>query len=205
MARNGSATRERILDAAQELVLDRGFSATTVDSVLASADVSKGAFFHHFPSKDALGRALVERHALRDVEALDEVLRQAEGESDDPAEQVVGFVRRFEELADRVAAERPGCLYVSFVAEKQLVEAATSELITEAVLGWRERLAAKLRAAAAARAVGPDVDATSLADLVFTTFEGGFILSRALDDPTLLRGQLEHLRRYLTLLFRLDG
>ena len=42
---------------------------------------------------------------------------------------------------------------------------------------------------------------TSLADLVFTTFEGGFILARTLRDPSLLRGQLTHLRRYLELLF----
>ena len=49
-------TRERILDAAQQLVMERGFSATTVDAILEAAGSSKGAFFHHFASKADLGR-----------------------------------------------------------------------------------------------------------------------------------------------------
>jgi hypothetical protein len=45
------------------------------------------------------------------------------------------------------------------------------------------------------------VDLESLADQVFTTFEGGFILARAMHDPSHLRAQLTHLRHYLELLF----
>src|SRR5690606_25437002 len=61
VAQNPSATapsapiRDRILASARALVLDRGFASTTVDAVLTEAGASKGAFFHHFPSKGALG------------------------------------------------------------------------------------------------------------------------------------------------------
>jgi len=201
MPRDGTATRERILDEAQRLVLERGFSATTVDAVLAASGTSKGAFFHHFPSKDQLGHALVERYARADLAYQEQFLAEAEAASDDPAVQLVTFVALFEAAADELAAEQPGCLYVSFVYEKQLVGDGAHSLIVDAVIAARERLAQKLEAAIALHPPRVPVDVTSLADLVFTTFEGGFILARTLRDPALLRGQLTHLRRYLELLF----
>lgn len=202
MPKDGAPTRERILDSAQTLVLERGFSATTVDAVIDATGTSKGSFFHHFHSKDDLGRALVERYARSDVEHLERFMRAAEAASDDPAEQLLAFVRLFEDEADELAREQPGCLYVSFVYEKQLVGGETSGLIVEAVLAWRKRLAEKIVAAVEAHPPRlPVDDVASLADMVFSTFEGGFILARTLDDPALLRGQLIHMRRYLELLF----
>src|SRR3712207_5579596 len=97
MPRDGRATRDRILDAAQHLLLERGFGGTSVDAVLAEASVTKGGFFHHFPSKQALGLALVARYASVDLQALEVFMPAAEAISDGPAEQVVAFVRAFEE------------------------------------------------------------------------------------------------------------
>ena len=51
MPRDGTATRTRILDAAQALVLKQGYAGTSVDDVIAAAGTTKGGFFHHFPSK----------------------------------------------------------------------------------------------------------------------------------------------------------
>ena len=55
--------REKILDAAKQLVMTKGFSGMSVDDILHAADVSKGAFFHHFKSKAVLGNELVRWHA----------------------------------------------------------------------------------------------------------------------------------------------
>ena len=204
MPRNGAPTRERILDAAAKLVAERGFAATTVDAVLESAETTKGAFFHHFESKAALGHALVEQYAASDVEMLEEFMGRAEATTDDPAEQLVAFLRLFEDAADEIAHEYSGCLYVSFVQQSQLVDETTLEMIVAAVLAWRERLVAKLEAAAALHPPSVDVDLRSLADLGFTTVEGAFILVRTMGDPSLMRGQLAHLRRYVELLFELE-
>ncbi len=201
MPRDGTATRERILDEAQRLVIDRGFAATTVDAVLEAADTSKGAFFHHFPSKDQLGQALIERYARSDLAIQAEFMAAAEAASDDPAEQLIRFVSLFEEAASELVSEQAGCLYVSFVYERQLVAGDVHSTIEDAVLAARELLARKLEAAIALHPPRVPVDVTALADLAFTVFEGGFILARTLRDPSLLRGQLTQLRRYLELLF----
>jgi TetR/AcrR family transcriptional repressor of nem operon len=204
MPRDGKATRERILDAAQRLVLERGFAATSVDAVLAEAAVAKGGFFHHFPSKSALGLALVERYAAADERALDDFMAAAEAETDDPAEQLVAFVRHFEQAAAELARDQPGCLFVSFIYERELAAPGIDDVITTSIRLWHDRLLEKLEAAADAHPPAVAVDLLSLADQVFTTFEGGFILARAMKDPDHLRGQLAHVRHYLALLFQVS-
>jgi TetR/AcrR family transcriptional regulator, transcriptional repressor for nem operon len=201
MPRDGTATRDRILDAAQRLVLERGFAATSVDAVLAEAPATKGAFFHHFPSKDQLGRALLERYAAADERLMDDFMAAAEAESDDPAEQLIAFVRLFEDAAGELAPVQPGCLFVSFIYERQLAGTGEDDSIARSILYWRTRLLEKLESAARVHPPAIAVDLRSLADLAFTTFEGGFILARAMDDPSHLRAQLAHLRHYLELLF----
>lgn len=196
-------TRERILDAAQRLVLAHGFSATTVDAVLAGAAVSKGAFFHHFPSKAALGRALVERYAAADAQLLDAAIAEAEAATADPAEQIVELLRSFERLADSVLQTQPSCLFVSFIYETELASAGTAAIVERSILTWRQRILEKLEQAAARRPPAVTVDLASLADQLFTIFEGAFLLARALDDRDCVRRQLVHLRRYVELLFGL--
>lgn len=202
MARSG--TRERILDTAEDLVQRHGFTATSVDAVLTAVPVSKGAFFHHFPSKAHLGRALVERYAQADAAVLEEFLAAAESETDDPAEQLVAFIRRFEGAAGQLNTSQPGCLFVSFLYERGQggeEEKETRGLINASVMLWRSRLLARIRMAAKVHPPAVEVDLPSLADQAFTTFEGGFILARATGQPAALAAQLAHLRTYLALLF----
>jgi TetR/AcrR family transcriptional repressor of nem operon len=201
--RDGAQTRDRILAAAADLVVERGLGATTIDAVLEASSTTKGAFFHHFESKSALGRALVERYAAQDVAMLEGLMAEAEAASDDPAEQLVAFLSLFEEAVEEISLTEPGCLYVSFVQERQLVDDETIVVIVDAMLAWRSALVAKLEAAAATRPPRIPVDLSTVADLVTTVFEGGFILARTLGDPGILRGQVEHVRRYVELLFDL--
>ena len=206
MPRDGTATRDRILDSAERLVLDRGFAATSVDEVIAGARSSKGAFFHHFPTKNDLGRALVARYAGADVEHLHSFMAAAEAETDDPAGQIVAFIRLFEEVADDIVVEQQSsCLYVSFIHERQLVNDGSTSVILDAVLSWRKVLREKLAAALAGapRAKGMDLD--DLADHAFVTFEGAFILARTTGDGRRMRAQLAVLRQLLTALFEAIG
>jgi len=201
MARDGTRTRERILDSAERLILDQGLAKTSIDQVLAGAGTSKGAFFHHFPSKNHLARALVERYAANDVGYLDEFMARVEAESDDAAEQVVAFIRYFEETAEEMVAQQPSCLYVSYIYDRQLFDDGTNDIIVDAVVAWRERLLDKLQAAAERHPPVVPVDLAALADHVFTTFEGAFVLTRTMGDPDLMRRQLELVRRYVALVF----
>lgn len=201
MPRDGTATRTRILAAAQELALEKGFAATSIDEVIAAAQTTKGGFFHHFASKQNLARALVERYVAADMELLDDLFARAERLSSDPLQQLLLFVGLQEEAADALAGEDPGCLYASFCYEQALVDDETRELIAEAVRAWRSRTRGKLDEVVELYPPRVPVDLDALADQGLAVYEGTFVLSRALGEPELLRRQLRHFRTYLELLF----
>lgn len=201
MTTAGQKTRERILDEAQRLILDQGLAATSIDQVLTAAGTSKGAFFHHFPSKNHLARAIVERYAAGDVAFLDEFMAHAEAATDDPAGQLVAFIRSFEEAADELVSQQPSCLYVSYIYDRQLFDDGTNEVIVEAILAYRRRLAEKIADAAEMHPPAIAVDPVALADHMTATFEGAFVLARALGDPSIMRSQLELVRCMVALVF----
>ena len=197
--RDGTATRDRILDAAQKLVIDHGFAATSVDRVLEASATSKGAFFHHFPSKVDLGRALVDRYAAADIAQLDAALAATEHLTD-PVERALAFVRFFEDGADDLMTEQSNCLYISVLTERDLAGADTGGPIRSAIVAWREGYAELLRAALGDRA--GTVDVLALADHLFVTFEGAFLLCRSTGDPGHMRRQLATYRRLVEALLR---
>ena len=205
MPRNGAPTRERILDTAERLVIENGFAATTVDQVIAESGTSKGSFFHHFGSKLDLARSLVARYAAADVAELNRALDAVTAATDDPVRRVLDFVRFFEDGADDLMAAQSSCLYVSILTERQLVHAGTSDEIVAAITAWRTAVAKLITEAVAVHPGRADLgalDADALADHVFVTFEGTFLLARSTADPGHMRAQLAVLRGLLTALLR---
>jgi TetR/AcrR family transcriptional repressor of nem operon len=195
--KDGTPTRERILDTAERLVIENGFAATTVDQVIAESRTSKGSFFHHFASKLDLARSLVARYAAADIAHLHDAVTHARTTTGDPTEQVIAFVRFFEDSADELMSTQSNCLYVSMLTERQLAAAGTSEQITGAITAWRTTLSTMLRAALDQRRPGHEIDTDALADHVFVTFEGAFLLCRSTGDNRHMRAQLTVLRQLL--------
>lgn len=201
MGRSGVATRERILDAAEALVFDHGFSATSIDKVLDKAGVTKGAFFYHFKSKADLGRAFVARYAERDVAHLDATMARAEKLARDPLQQVLIFVGLFQEEAEALIEPAPGCLFASYLYERMEYPEEVAGIAHEALLRWRAVLAEKLDAVSGAHPPRMPVDLEALADGLTAAIEGGYVMAKALDDPAVFVAQLDLYKQHLELLF----
>jgi len=201
MRRDGAATRERILDAAESLILARGYAGMTVDNILEAVGITKGAFFYHFQSKDELASVLLDRFAERDAETYERVKTRAESLSDDPLQQVLLFIRLFEEMFEGLEQPYPGCLFASYVYELQQFDDGTRNLIRDSFLRWRDLLRSKFEAVA--RKYPPDlpVDYGVLADMFTVVLEGAFVTSKAIGDPKVVVEQIRQFRRYVELLF----
>lgn len=203
MARSGAATREKLLDAAQALIFDHGFSATSVDKVIDRAGVTKGAFFHHFKSKAELGRAVIERHAERDMAHCDRTLARAERLSNDPLQQVLIFVGLLQEEAEELTDPVPGCLFASYLYQRLEFPVEVAETTAVTLAYWRDAFASKLRAAAEAHPPKAEILPEDLADSLLAVIEGSYVLCKAKGDPSIMTRQLGAYRSHLALLFGL--
>lgn len=201
MKREPASTRSTILQSAQSLILKNGFGGTTVDAIIEKAGVSKGAFFHHFSSKGELGRILAERYAEADARHLAETLDKAEGLSDDPLQQLLIFVKLFEQEMETLNEPYPGCLYASYLMQSELFDEGIMNLIRDSMLTWRSRVGEKLEEVARQHPPNQEVDLEDLADMLLVIFEGAFILSQSLKESQTVARQLSNYHSYLKLLF----
>lgn len=206
MPRDGSKTKQRILDAAQQQVLERGFAATSIDAIQVAAGISRGTFFYHFPSKDALAVALIERYAEADRELIDTLMGRAEGLSSDPLQQALIFIGLHEELFADMPAAEAGCLFASYTYEAGLFDDHTHGLIIDSIEHFRRALGGKLEQAILRHPPRmPDTDPYVLADMVYGVLQGAFILGRTFSDPSVLVTHVRQFRGFLELLFGVVG
>jgi TetR/AcrR family transcriptional regulator, transcriptional repressor for nem operon len=183
------------------MVLERGFSATSIDEVIAAAGTTKGGFFHHFPSKAELARALVDQYAAADMALLEDVFARAERLSGDPLQQLLLVVGLLEEAVAEPGGDDLGCLYAAFCYDRELVDEATLDTIAKAVRAWRDHTRELLEQVVERYPPRLPVDLDALADQGLAVLEGAYVLSRALGEPDQLARQLRQFRTYLELLF----
>ena len=201
MAGKGEQTRERILAAAEPLVLESGFAGTSLDDILKAAKLTKGAFFHHFKDKDDLAGALVKRYVANDLALFERWADAADAASGDPLAQACDFLKRFETFVEQLPKPLAGCLLAAYVYESMQFAPAIQRYITESFRRWSALYEKKFEAVLAGRRPARPVTARELADMIVALIEGGFILSRAYSDPFVIARQSRQFRQYLELLF----
>jgi TetR/AcrR family transcriptional repressor of nem operon len=189
--------RGRLLDAAVEVIRGKGLSATSVDDLCAAAGVTKGAFFHHFESKQALAVAAAD-HWSQTTGAL---FAGAEyHELDDPIERIFGYL----ELRAGLIIGSPAdytCLVGTMTQEAFATHPDVRDACAASIFGHAETLVPDLAAALESAGAPAGVDAKGLANYTQAVLQGSFVLSKAADDPQLVLDAIAHLRRYLECLF----
>jgi len=201
MASKGEETRKRILDAAQSMILDRGFAGVSVDQLIQSLGLTKGAFFHHFRSKSDLARALIRRYADEGMQLFTDSLARARKLSDDPLQQFLIIIGLYEEMFAALTEPYPGCLLASYVYELQQFDADTRAILNEEFILSRTELTKLLHEIMAKYPPQREVDPVSLADGFMSLFEGAFVLSKSLGEADITVKQLRHYKAYIELLF----
>lgn len=204
MVKTGDDTRTRILDAAQALILARGYAGVSIDQLIGSLGLTKGAFFHHFRSKAALARALIRRFADEGLTLFKANLDRARKLSDDPLQQLLILIRLYEELFEGLTEPYPGCLLASYVYEMQQFDAETRAILSEEFLLSRAELTQLIGRIAAKYPPRRAIDPVALADGFMSVFEGAFVLSKSLNEPDITARQLRQYRTCIEALFAPD-
>lgn len=189
--------RTRLLEAARDIVRTQGFAATSVDQLCRAAGVTKGAFFHHFASKEALGVAAAEYWA----ETTGALFAAAPyHDHADPLDRVLAYVDFRREIITGEINEFT-CLVGTMTQEAYASHPAIRKACAATIFDHAATLEPYIVAAMEARQITGDWTAAGLAAHMQAVLQGAFVLAKAAGDQAVAIDSIDHLKRYLTLLF----
>ena len=190
--------RSKLLGAAMSLVRERGYEAATVDKLCQGAGVTKGAFFHHFSSKEELAVASTTFW----TEITNRIFAGAPYHNfEDPLDQLIGYVDFRRQLLDGRTLPEATCLLGTMAQEQFASHPAIREACFAGIHSHAAQVEQMTAAAKACHAPKATWLAESLAMHTQCVIQGAFVLAKAKNDLTLAAEMILHLRRYIELLF----
>jgi AcrR family transcriptional regulator len=189
--RDPERTRERLLQAAFQEVHRSGFQSASIDTILAATNVTKGALYHHFESKEALGYAIVEekiaklthdrwlRPMLRDGQAID---------------ILISVVRR---IPARPQDVRAGCPLLNLSQEMSPLDEQFRKRLERIFLDWQQGVAALLRKGQAQRTVRRDLNPDEAASFLVAMVEGYATLAKNAQDAKVWKAGIRNIVGWL--------
>jgi TetR/AcrR family transcriptional regulator, transcriptional repressor for nem operon len=191
------ASKTRILDAAVQVIRAKGYSAMTIDDVCLVAGLTKGSFFHHFKSKEALALAAAGHFAAM----ADSLFAQAPYRAlHDPLERLLGYVD-FRMAILRGRLPEFTCLLGTMVQETFESYPAIREACDTHISAHAAEVAKDIAEAKSRYAPDATWSAEGLGLYTQAVIQGAFILAKAKNGPQVATECLGHLRRFLELLF----
>lgn len=192
------SARSKLIDAAHDLVKRQGYAATSVDEICAAAGVTKGAFFHHFASKEALGVAAAEAWTARADELIFTLPPWTR--LPDPLDRLLAHIDYRGQLIDG-PSDAFTCFVGTMVQESYATNDALRRASNASITAYGERLAEDIEAAIEKYGIKDGVSAISLSYHVQAVLQGAFILAKAKAEPDIARDNVAHLKRYVRMLF----
>lgn len=184
--------------------MEAGYAGTSLDVVLTRAGVTKGAFFHHFESKQELAKALVVRHNERDKALLTAAFERAGRLSRDPLQQHLILIGLLGEQVVAASAVQPGCLLASYCYELGLMSDDVKAIMLADFGEFRQLLERQILAIIERYPPRMPVESPALADMPVALLEGAFVLARVGHNQQAVEQMFEQYRNYIELLFSPD-
>ena len=186
-------SRDRLLDAAIDLIRTKGYTAMRVEDVCDATGLTKNSFFHHFASKEDLAMAAAERFAARADVMFG---RAGYREHADPLERLLGYID-FRQGAMQGELAAFTCLLGMLAQETYRTHPQLSDAAGRYIEEHAATLEADIEAAKRAHAPAAPWSPHSLAMFTQAVIQGAFVLAKSQHDPAVAADCLDHLRRYL--------
>ena len=187
-----TTTRGAILQKAFELVYRNGFQSTSIDHILASMQVTKGAFFHYFKNKEEMGLALIDEIIFPGMqEAFIKPLR----ESVDPVADIYAMMEHLL-LAAPFFQVPYGCPAVNLVEEMAPVNEPFNQALHRLLNRCQQALQASIGEGQQLGIIRPNVDPSQVATFILAGYSGVRNLGK-LYGPACYHTYLRELKRYL--------
>jgi TetR/AcrR family transcriptional regulator, transcriptional repressor for nem operon len=176
----GRATRERIVQAATDLVAERGVAGTSLDDVRELAHASKSQLYLYFADRDELLRAVAQSNCDNVLDTQADALAGFDS--------IPGIARYLDEIvALQVERNTPGCPIGSLAGQLVKRDETSRLILADGLDRWELSLRAGLEAMAARDELRPDANPALLASQILMLVQGGLLLSQVRRDPSQMR------------------
>lgn len=191
--RDAERTRSEILSAAFDEIYEHGFRATSVNDIVEKAKVTKGAFFHYFPTKNDVGYTLADE-VLKDM-ILDRWIRPLAAYKN----PVQGMISRYRKLMEDSTDEQLalGCPLNNLTQEMSSVDPVFRDKLRAVLNSWIKETLRHLKKAQAQGFLKPDVDVKEASVFIVMVEEGSGAIVKNLRDRKVYWSLYESFRRYL--------
>jgi AcrR family transcriptional regulator len=174
--RNPDRTRERLLQAAFREVYRTGFRSAGIETILAATNVTKGALYYHFDSKDDLGYAIVEEIIAKLPH--DNWLRPLQ-QGRNPIDALIGIVQATSVRPEDV---KGGCPLVNLAQEMSALDEQFRKRLETIFKAWQEGIATALRRGQSQGTVRRDLVPEETAGFLIAMYEGYVLLAKNAQD-----------------------
>jgi TetR/AcrR family transcriptional regulator, transcriptional repressor for nem operon len=189
--RDPERTRERLLQAAFREVYRSGYQSAGLDTILAQAGVTKGALYHHFGSKEALGHAVVEEIIEPDLRA--KWVRPLQ-RGNDPIDTLIGIVQSESVRPEDV---RGGCPLNNLAQEMSPLDEGFRKRLERVFHAWQQGVAVALREGQTEGRVRRDVKPAEAAGFLIATLEGYVSLAKNAQDAKVMKAGIRNIVGWL--------
>lgn len=190
-------TKEKLINATLQLMLAKGYTATSIDEICNKAHITKGGLFHYFDSKEDLGKAALERF----YSSQDNLFKQAPFQRQkDPLKRLFGYVDFLIQVSTSPSVIK-SCLVGNFSQELAPTQPDFRSLCNGYFSDWTCGFAKLLDEAKAKYPPKKKFDSQSVSDYLVTAIEGSLILYKAKQETKVIEENLMHYKKYLKSLF----
>ncbi len=190
-------SKTKLLDAALQVIRTKGYSATTVDDICSAAGVTKGSFFHHFKGKEDLAITAANYWADMTGAVFETAPYHAHP---DPLDRVLGYIDFRKSILQGSLPEFT-CLVGTMVQETFDTAPAIRDACERSISGHAATIAVDIAKAMQVHNIQADWTADSLALHTQAVLQGAFILAKAKGTAHIASNSVDHLRRYVEMLF----
>src|SRR5580693_4369419 len=190
-------SKTKFLDAALHVIRYKGYTATRVEDICEAAQLTKGSFFHHFDTKEALALAAAEHWGAITSALFEAAAYRA---LPDPLNRLLAYVDLRKAILQGELPEFT-CLVGTMVQEVYETHPAIRAACDKSISDHAATLEADIAECMSKYNVKGDWTARSLALYTQAAIQGAFILAKAKGGPAVAADCIDHLRRYLELLF----
>lgn len=193
LMKKSEITRQMLLQKAFELIYVKGYQSSSIDDIIATTNVTKGAFYHHFQHKEEMGLALIKEYMQS---TMQDMMLSRLRDSENPLEDIYHLMRNLL-LESPILQAKYGCPTHNLIQEMAPLNAAFKQALFEMTEQTKTALTDILESAKSNGIIRRDVDCKQVTLFIVAGYAGIRNIGKLYDDDSCYHDYLALLKDYL--------